>query len=441
MRKIRGVSYSLLLLTIINFVAILFNGILYQQASKYIIGRNQSYDLLQRLDRIPSAPTNLYWSSLLLFTGIVLMIIYRRFWSREAWSILDRRNLIEMLLLLALLWVQHFTYNGIVLLVFADIFYGSKEFSGSRDRRYWFAFIFLSFMMLLLSNYDLLSLFIPLPSLISYIDFYPAGLRILILLVKNALISLNIIVFIISLLFYILYIINEHHHIEQELAMVSNVNRELNSYVALSEKIAEDRERKRIAREIHDSLGHALTGISAGIDAVGVLIDLDRDRAKEQLKQVSGVVRTGIQDVRGSLKRLRPNALEQQGLQQALRQMIADYETLSHLKIDLHFEWADLELDVLEEDSIYRVIQESLTNAIRHGHAKKMRIHFLEGPPYQLILQDDGVGFEELELGYGLKQMQERIAILGGSIQFENRQGFYTHISLPRFDKKKGGSS
>ena len=82
--------------------------------------------------------------------------------------------------------------------------------------------------------------------------------------------------------------------------MVSQVNTELNSYMALSEKIAEDRERKRIAREIHDTLGHALTGISAGIDAVGVLIDIDPGRAKTQLSiGLYGGTRWN-QDVRGS---------------------------------------------------------------------------------------------------------------------------------------------
>ncbi|HCJ14251.1 MAG TPA: two-component sensor histidine kinase, partial [Erysipelotrichaceae bacterium] len=89
-----------------------------------------------------------------------------------------------------------------------------------------------------------------------------------------------------------------------ELDMVSQVNTELNSYVALTEKIAEDRERKRIAREIHDTLGHALTGIAAGVDACIVLIDSDVDRTKQQLKIVSGVIREGIGDVRRSLNKL-----------------------------------------------------------------------------------------------------------------------------------------
>ena len=89
-------------------------------------------------------------------------------------------------------------------------------------------------------------------------------------------------------------VLAENHEVEEELAMVSKVNTELNNYMALSEKIAEDRERKRIAREIHDTLGHALTGISAGLDAVGVLIDIDPNRAKEQVKSVSEVVTRSI---------------------------------------------------------------------------------------------------------------------------------------------------
>ena len=141
-------------------------------------------------------------------------------------------------------------------------------------------------------------------------SFYPASIRILAFFLKNSLYALNLVLFIISLLFYIMNVLAENHEVEEELAMVSKVNTELNNYMALSEKIAEDRERKRIAREIHDTLGHALTGISAGLDAVGVLIDIDPNRAKEQVKSVSEVVREGIQDVRGSLNRLRPGALE-----------------------------------------------------------------------------------------------------------------------------------
>ena len=288
-----------------------------------------------------------------------------------------------------------------------------------------------------MTNYDILSLVVQLPSLDTYIAFYPSSIRMLILFAKNALASLNMVVFIISLLFYILSVVAEHHRIEKELEMVSQVNTELNSYMALSEKIAEDRERKRIAREIHDTLGHALTGISAGIDAVGVLIDIDPGRAKTQLQSVSTVVRDGIKDVRGSLNKLRPGALEDHTLRDAVLKLVHEYQAISHLQVDLTYDWDEVDLDVMVEDTVFRVIQESMTNSVRHGHASHMKISFLVEDAYVMILQDNGVGFDQLQVGYGLKQMRERVSILGGRIEFANRNGFYTRIELP---KEKGGN-
>ena len=76
----------------------------------------------------------------------------------------------------------------------------------------------------------------------------------------------------------------------------------------MTEKIGESNERKRLAREIHDTLGHALTGIAAGIDACIAMIDIDPNVTKQQLLVVSKVVREGISDVRRSLNKLRPGA-------------------------------------------------------------------------------------------------------------------------------------
>ena len=94
-------------------------------------------------------------------------------------SVYDKATIIEILLMLVIFSVLHSSYNGLILLVFADIFYGSKEFNSSKDKKYWFSFIILSFGMLLLSNYDLMSLFIKLPSLDTYIRFYPESVRLL----------------------------------------------------------------------------------------------------------------------------------------------------------------------------------------------------------------------------------------------------------------------
>ena len=432
MRPQKSIFYSKIALMVINLVAIVYNASIYLFATNYVAAKGFSHSLLERLDAIPGSPSLIFWVSISLYACLLLVMYYRERHPNQL-SVYDKATIIEILLMLVIFSVLHSSYNGLILLVFADIFYGSKEFNASKDKKYWFSFIILSFGMLLLSNYDLMSLFIKLPSLDTYIRFYPESVRLLLLFGKNFLYSLNIVVFMISLLFYILSAITERHRIEEELRMASQANRELNSYLALSEKIAEDRERKRIAREIHDTLGHALTGISAGIDAVKVLVDIDTNRAKEQLNNVSVVVRDGIRDVRGSLNKMRPGALENNTLKEALIKIIREYEAISNLEIHLCYEWDNIDLDIAKEDIVFRVIQESITNSVRHGHAKTIWIELLEEEEaYVMTIQDDGIGFDELHYGYGLKQMQERLMIIGGSVRFENRDGFYTHIEIPK---------
>ena len=432
MRPQKSIFYSKIALMVINLLAIVYNASIYLFATNYVAAKGFSHSLLERLDAIPGSPSLIFWVSISMYACLLLVMYYRERHPNQL-SVYDKATIIEILLMLVIFSVLHSSYNGLLLLVFADIFYGSKEFNSSKDKKYWFSFIILSFGMLLLSNYDLMSLFIKLPSLDTYIRFYPESVRLLLLFGKNFLYSLNIVVFMISLLFYILLAITERHRIEEELRMASQANRELNSYLALSEKIAEDRERKRIAREIHDTLGHALTGISAGIDAVKVLVDIDTNRAKEQLNNVSVVVRDGIRDVRGSLNKMRPGALENNTLKEALIKIIREYEAISNLEIHLCYEWDNIDLDIAKEDIVFRVIQESITNSVRHGHAKTIWIELLEeDEAYVMTIQDDGVGFDELHYGYGLKQMQERLMIIGGSVRFENRDGFYTHIEIPK---------
>ena len=431
MRPQKSIFYSKIALMVINLFAIVYNASIYLFATNYVAAKSFSHSLLERLDAIPGSPSLIFWVSISLYACLLLVMYYRERHPNQL-SVYDKATIIEILLMLVIFSVLHSSYNGLILLVFADIFYGSKEFNSSKDKKYWFSFIILSFGMLLLSNYNLMSLFIKLPSLDTYIRFYPESVRFLLLFGKNFLYSLNIVVFMISLLFYILSAITERHRIEEELRMAFQANRELNSYLALSEKIAEDRERKRIAREIHDTLGHALTGISAGIDAVKVLVDIDTNRAKEQLNNVSVVVRDGIRDVRGSLNKLRPGALENNTLKEALIKIIREYEAISNLEIHLRYEWDNIDLDIAKEDIVFRVIQESITNSVRHGHAKTIWIELLEEESYVMTIQDDGVGFDELHYGYGLKQMQERLMIIGGSVRFENRDGFYTHIEIPK---------
>ncbi len=88
------------------------------------------------------------------------------------------------------------------------------------------------------------------------------------------------------------------------------------------------------------------------------------------------MVREGIQDVRALSTASVQVPFEGRTLKDALEKMIREYQTLSNLQVDLHYEWVDVDMDVMIEDTIFRVIQESMTNAVRHGHASRMSLHF-----------------------------------------------------------------
>lgn len=429
----RYAKFLNILLIVINIIAVLFTVSTFLFVTRYIVEQQLSHQLLEKLEVIPNSPDSIYWSSLISFGLLLVIISCRNQLLLDQMIYKDWLAIIEMILLIITISMMQFSYNGLILLVFSDIFYSYSDFYSMKSQKYWTAFIILSFTVLLFSNFDLLSLLIPLPSLDTYISFVPSSYQFILLLIKNSLNMINTVIFILSLVIYIMYSISENHKIEEELQMADRANSHLEDYIFLAEKMAEDRERKRIAREIHDTLGHALTGISAGLDAVLVLIDLNKDHAKKQLLSVSNIVREGIQDVRRSLDKLRPGALERGGLKEALMKMIDDYENLSKMVIKLDYHWDNVDLDTTKEDLVFRIIQESVTNSLRHGHADYVDIKMSsQDGEYVIIISDDGVGCKELIYGYGLTQMKERLAIISGRVEFESDIGFKTTIFIPK---------
>ena len=210
------------------------------------------------------------------------------------------------------------------------------------------------------------------------------------------------------------------------------MNVELQNYAAITEKIGEDKERKRLAREIHDTLGHALTGIAAGIDACIALSDRQPEEVKKQLNVLSRVVRQGINDVRNSLNKLRPGALETDSFRHALEKMIQEFMDVSSLKINFDYRLSDYDFGITKEDSLFRIIQESITNALRHGHASEVWISMYSDEDRVIIsIRDNGCGCEKIHVGYGLRQMQERVNMMNGVVFFDGTQGFMTIINLP----------
>jgi two-component system, NarL family, sensor histidine kinase DevS len=202
--------------------------------------------------------------------------------------------------------------------------------------------------------------------------------------------------------------------------------------VDLSERIAQDAlrrvveaqelERRRLARELHDETGQALTSILLGLKALEERTADEASRAAtEELREL--VVST-LQDVRRLAVELRPTALDDFGLVAALERLSASFAEQTGISVDFQTALADERLPEEVETALYRIVQESLTNVVKHARARRVSILLArrEGA-VKAVVEDDGRGFDPAELagdGFGLVGMRERLALLGGRLEVES---------------------
>ena len=220
--------------------------------------------------------------------------------------------------------------------------------------------------------------------------------------------------------------------LEQANDRLSVMNEQLKAYAAESERMAETRERNRLAREIHDTLGHALTGITAGADACIQMLEISPKMAKKQMERIASTAREGMNEVRRSVRALRPDALERMQLTDAVAKLCAEMQTTSQAEITLDLQTEDLRLSPDEEDAVYRIVQESITNAIRHGHATAVRVRIAaEERRLGITVTDNGCGCAKIEPGFGLRHMRERLRLLNGTLKVKSEKGFELHAEIP----------
>lgn len=409
-----------------NFFMITCYAMIFMFSTNYIIANNLSRDFLSSLNYIPENPGLIFFETLILFSCVIVLMNFFDYRVKEY----PFENLlflsIETILGFFIMKSLYFSYNGIIYLIFCDALFRFKE-----NKYVKWLTIPLS-LLLIISNYDFFNTLFPLVNADAYFEVYTSTTRGLLQVGINFLDIINLLFFILFLMIYIANEVQENERMTQELIMVHQVNHELENYAAVSEKIAEDKERKRLAREIHDTLGHALTGIAAGVDACIAMIDINPEATKKQLMVISKVVRKGIVDVRNSLNKLRPGALEQHGFKGAIENMIEEFTSVSDLTISLDYRLDKVDFENTKEDILFRVIQESVTNAVRHGDATHIDISlYIEDNSLYLKIQDNGQGCEEIHYGFGLKQMKERLGMINGKVAYDGHHGFLTIVTIP----------
>jgi signal transduction histidine kinase len=194
---------------------------------------------------------------------------------------------------------------------------------------------------------------------------------------------------------------------------------------------AQELERKRLARELHDETGQALTSILLGLKSLEQAVDSDEGRT--EVASLRDLVVSTLQDVRRLAVELRPSALDDFGLAPALERLVDTYRQHASVPVHLEIQVGDERLPSEVETSLYRMVQEALTNVTKHAGANGISILLARKPSsVVLVVEDDGVGFDPGTMrdgGLGISGMKERVALVGGRIRVESAPGRGTTLA------------
>jgi two-component system sensor histidine kinase DesK len=190
------------------------------------------------------------------------------------------------------------------------------------------------------------------------------------------------------------------------------------------EQLAKVAERERIARDLHDVLGHTLSVITLKSELAGKLIDRDPERAGKEIREVEEISRAALTDVRDAIRGYRSRGLTAE---------------LAHAKSTLETAGLSVQCDAattvalpaMQESVLSLAVREAVTNVVRHAQARtcRMRLEQYNGS-CRLQIQDDGLGGSSLE-GNGLRGMRERVEMIGGTLQRSTESGTTLIITLP----------
>ncbi len=223
--------------------------------------------------------------------------------------------------------------------------------------------------------------------------------------------------------------ITERRRMERELEASQLLLRQL---ATRNEADRED-ERKHLTREIHDELGQYLLALRLGISVVQVQHGAGNAGLQEKMQTLSEMVASITGVVRNVVSSLRPVALDM-GLVPALKWLVREYAARTHLQFELDVSAEDAQLDDTCATAIFRIVQESLTNIVRHAQADQVAITWArqEGR-YLLRIQDNGRGFDpgmRKEKSFGLVSIRERVLMLGGEVDIASAPGCATAITV-----------
>ncbi|MDH4618383.1 PAS domain-containing sensor histidine kinase [Brevibacillus sp. AY1] len=211
----------------------------------------------------------------------------------------------------------------------------------------------------------------------------------------------------------------------RDLSVQQRTEKERNQYKLTHFAIqAQEEERKRIARELHDGVGQALYSILVGLNVIGQ--DNLTDPIKQHVNDLLQMTSKAMEEVKRMALELRPSALDDLGLLPALRSLMKRVEKSFHIQVEMHVQGEKRRYSAAMETALYRIVQEAMTNTAKYGKASQLGIVF-ENREKEVVVTvvDDGVGFDveqalDAGKGLGLFGMRERAQLLGGTVDIRS---------------------
>ncbi len=215
---------------------------------------------------------------------------------------------------------------------------------------------------------------------------------------------------------------------------LATANRKLRAYAAQVQELAVANERNRLAREIHDSLGHYLTVINVQLEAASRVFERDPQKAVAFVRKAQSLTQEGLTDIRRSVADLRSAPLDNQPLPKAIEDLAAELQA-SGMVAQFRVEGELPDLSPQVELTLYRAAQEALNNVRKHAHASRVDVVLATMPDrLRIVVSDNGVGSKRTDGGFGLLGVRERVKLLGGTFaaQSISNGGFEFVVEVPR---------
>ena len=399
----------------LNFSILAFYSLICMTTTFRICDTLGAHDFLNSVRQIPRYPWQMPVQSLSLYALLCGVSYFKIFRPIEHFPLRVVICIVEIALCAGTIVSLNFYYSGVALLVLADLVHYI------RSNKMRLMFIVILSLMFAFGRYEIVEQFTNGIAFSAYLDYYNPMIRSCFSTLESLMVCLNILLFVLYMILLFTSQKDENARIRKLNEQLNQANDQLRDYAANMGRMTQMRERNRLAREIHDTLGHTLTGIIMGTDAGLALFDVAPEESKKRMQVVAQSARDGLTDVRRSIKALRPDALEHSNLAQALEGLVENFRLTTSAQIAYFQEAEELKLDPDEEDALYRVVQEGLTNAVRHGRSDRIEIRITRtGDMVTVSVRDNGTGCAKMEEGFGLRHMRERLELLGGTRSYGN---------------------